>query len=82
MKLGTTTGAFLNGSNAVTTGVTNPYFATGAGGILQSVIMGFGGVDISYNGGLTQVHSVLPKHWKKLTLTSIGIDGKSYTVMK
>ena len=67
---------------AETKGGTNPYFATGAGGILQSVIMGFGGVDISYNGGLTQVHSVLPKHWKKLTLTSIGIDGKSYTVMK
>lgn len=61
---------------------TNPYFATGAGGILQSVIMGFGGIDISYDGGISQVHSVLPKHWKKLTLTSIGVERKTYTVGK
>jgi hypothetical protein len=43
--------------------------------------MGFGGIDISYDGGLTQIHSVLPEHWKKLTLTSIGSEGKSYTVI-
>lgn len=60
---------------------TNPYFATGAGGILQSLIMGFGGVDIDLdNGGIRQVKSVLPKKWKKLTLTSIGPEHKSFTV--
>jgi trehalose/maltose hydrolase-like predicted phosphorylase len=67
---------------AETKGGTNPYFATGAGGVLQAVLMGFGGIDISYDGGLTQIHSVLPEHWKKLTLTSIGSEGKSYTVTK
>ena len=31
---------------AETKGGTNPYFATGAGGILQALLMGFGGLDI------------------------------------
>ena len=31
-------------------GGTNPYFATGAGGFLQSVLMGFGGLDITPKG--------------------------------
>lgn len=62
-------------------GGTNPYFVTGAGGILQSLLMGFGGIDISYDGcGLTQVQSVLPKKWKKLTITSVGIDKKTFVV--
>lgn len=52
---------------AETKGGTNPYFATGAGGILQSVIMGFGGVDITPNG-LGKVKSVLPPHWKSLEI--------------
>lgn len=57
---------------AETKGGTNPYFATGAGGILQSVIMGFGGVDITPNG-LGRVKSVLPPHWKSL---EIRVEGK------
>lgn len=62
---------------AETKGGTNPYFATGAGGIVQSLLMGFGGLDITekgivYNGG----H--LPKAWKTMRLT--GILGKSYTI--
>lgn len=62
-------------------GGTNPYFVTGAGGVLQSVLMGFGGIDISYDGGdLSQVASVLPKKWKKLTITSVGVDKKSFVV--
>lgn len=62
-------------------GGTNPYFITGAGGILQSVLMGFGGIDISYDGaGISQVSSVLPKGWKKLTITGIGPDHKTFTV--
>lgn len=64
---------------AETKGGTNPYFATGAGGILQSVLMGFGGIDITPKG-LTQIKSVLPKHWKKLTLTGIGPDKKTFVV--
>ncbi|MEN9299660.1 MAG: hypothetical protein RLZZ429_1973 [Bacteroidota bacterium] len=64
---------------AETKGGTNPYFATGAGGILQSVLMGFGGIDIT-SKGITQIKSVLPKHWKKLTLTGIGPDKKTLVV--
>ncbi len=64
---------------AETKGGTNPYFATGAGGILQSVLMGFGGIDITPKG-ITQIKSVLPKHWKKLTLTGIGPDKKTFIV--
>lgn len=63
---------------AETKGGTNPYFATGAGGILQSVLMGFGGLEITPKG-LVQVKSVLPKHWKSLTITGVGIDKKTFS---
>lgn len=63
---------------AETKGGTNPYFATGAGGILQAVINGFGGVEIT-PAGITQVKSVLPKTWKSLTLKGIGMEKKMYT---
>lgn len=64
---------------AETKGGTNPYFATGAGGILQSVLMGFGGLSIS-SKGVIQVRSTLPKHWKSLTITGVGIEKKTFTV--
>lgn len=64
---------------AETKGGTNPYFATGAGGILQAVIMGFGGLEITPKG-LTQLKSVLPKGWKSLTITGVGAEKKTYAV--
>jgi trehalose/maltose hydrolase-like predicted phosphorylase len=64
---------------AETKGGTNPYFATGAGGVLQSVLMGFGGLEITPKG-ITQIKSVLPKNWKSLVLTGIGMERKTYTV--
>lgn len=64
---------------AETKGGTNPYFATGAGGILQSVLMGFGGLEIT-SDGIKQIKSVLPKHWKSLTLTGVGPQRKTFTV--
>lgn len=63
---------------AETKGGTNPYFATGAGGILQSVIMGFGGIEITPNG-LTQIKTVLPKGWRSLTITGAGPEKKTFT---
>jgi protein-glucosylgalactosylhydroxylysine glucosidase len=60
-------------------GGTNPYFATGAGGFLQSVLMGFGGLDIT-NDGLVQIRSELPQKWKSLTLTGIGPGKKTFVV--
>jgi protein-glucosylgalactosylhydroxylysine glucosidase len=64
---------------AETKGGTNPYFATGAGGILQSLLMGFGGLDIT-SSGIVQIPSKLPGVWKKLTLSGIGPDKKNYSV--
>ncbi len=63
---------------AETKGGTNPYFATGAGGLIQSVLNGFGGIDITPNG-LVQVKSALPPSWKKLTITGAGLQKKTFT---
>jgi len=64
---------------AETKGGTNPYFATGAGGIVQALLMGFGGLDITPTG-ITQVKSALPPNWKSITITGVGMDKKTYTV--
>jgi protein-glucosylgalactosylhydroxylysine glucosidase len=64
---------------AETKGGTNPYFATGAGGILQSVLMGFGGLEITPKG-IIQVKSTLPSHWKSLTIKGIGVEQKTFTL--
>ncbi len=64
---------------AETKGGTNPYFATGAGGILQALLMGFGGLDIT-SSGIVQIPSKLPAGWKKLTITGVGLDKKNYSV--
>jgi protein-glucosylgalactosylhydroxylysine glucosidase len=64
---------------AETKGGTNPYFATGAGGILQGIIMGFVGIDITPTG-LQQVKSALPKNWKSITITGAGPQRKTFTV--
>lgn len=63
---------------AETKGGSNPYFSTGAGGIIQGVLMGFGGLEITPKG-IVQVPSALPKHWKSLTITGIGVEKKTFT---
>ena len=62
---------------AETAGGTNPYFATGAGGIIQSLLMGFGGLDIT-DAGIVQLKTKLPKSWKSITLTGIGTAKKKF----
>ncbi|WP_367772180.1 glycoside hydrolase family 65 protein [Flavobacterium sp. WC2421] len=57
----------------------NPYFATGAGAMLQAVIYGFGGVEqtdegLKYNKGL------LPKQWKSLKIIGLGVDNKTIKI--
>jgi protein-glucosylgalactosylhydroxylysine glucosidase len=64
---------------AETKGGTNPYFATGAGGIIQSILMGFGGLEITPQG-IVQLKSILPKGWKSLTITGVGPARKTYVV--
>jgi trehalose/maltose hydrolase-like predicted phosphorylase len=64
---------------AETKGGTNPYFATGAGGMIQCMLMGFGGLDITPKG-ITQVKSKLPAQWKRLTITGVGMEKKTFIV--
>jgi protein-glucosylgalactosylhydroxylysine glucosidase len=65
---------------AETKGGTNPYFATGAGGIIQSLLMGFGGLDIT-DKGLVQLKNVkLPKQWKSLTIKGAGVKEETFMV--
>ncbi len=57
----------------------NPYFATGAGGMLQAMLNGFGGLEIT-PGGIVQLKTKLPSNWKSLTLTGIGMNKNNFTV--
>lgn len=45
---------------AETKGGNNPYFLTGAGGVIQSLVYGFGGLDIT-DEGLRQIPTAIPK---------------------
>jgi len=40
---------------------------TGAGGVVQSIVFGFGGYDIT-DDGLKKIETVIPKQWTKLTI--------------
>jgi trehalose/maltose hydrolase-like predicted phosphorylase len=64
---------------AETKGGTNPYFSTGAGGIIQAMLNGFGGLEITPSG-INQIKTQLPKQWKSLTLKGIGVDRKTFIV--
>jgi protein-glucosylgalactosylhydroxylysine glucosidase len=57
----------------------NPYFTTGAGGVLQTLLYGFGGLEIT-DHGLVQSSSQLPAAWTSMKLTGIGPRGVEYTV--
>ncbi|GGG36041.1 hypothetical protein GCM10011378_10430 [Hymenobacter glacieicola] len=66
---------------AETKGGTNPYFATGAGGVLQAVLMGFGGLDITPSG-ITQRKTTLPTGWQSVKITGVGVQRKTYSVSR
>jgi trehalose/maltose hydrolase-like predicted phosphorylase len=57
----------------------NPYFATGAGAMLQAVIYGFGGVEQTDNG-LKYNKGLLPKQWKSLKIIGLGVDDKTIII--
>ena len=57
----------------------NPYFATGAGGVLQALLNGFGGLEITDNG-ITQLPTRLPTAWHSLRITGIGPSHLNFTV--
>ena len=60
-------------------GGSNPYFITGAGGTLQSLLFGFGGLEIAEEG-IRAGRGVLPAAWRSLTLKGVGPDRKTYVV--
>jgi trehalose/maltose hydrolase-like predicted phosphorylase len=62
---------------AETAGGNNPYFATGAGGFLQAVIFGFGGLQIN-DAGVSQLKTKLPAGWKSLEIKGVGVDKRSF----
>ena len=66
---------------AETKGGTNPYFATGAGGVLQAVLMGFGGLNITPTG-ITQSKTTLPTGWQSVKITGVGPERKTYSVSR
>lgn len=55
------------------------YFATGAGGMLQTVLFGFAGLEFS-DAGIIQKNPILPKQWKSLTITGVGPEQKTYRI--
>lgn len=57
----------------------NPYFITAAGGLLQAVLFGFGGLEITDNG-IIQREPHLPKKWKKLIIKNIGIEKNTFLI--
>jgi trehalose/maltose hydrolase-like predicted phosphorylase len=66
---------------AETKGGTNPYFATGAGGVLQSVLMGFGGLDLSETG-IRQLKPILPPTWSSMKISGVGMEKKTFTIKR
>lgn len=62
-----------------TAGGTNPYFATGAGGMLQAVLFGFGGLQIT-DTGIKQLKTKLPPRWKNLQIKGVGIGKNTFSV--
>lgn len=65
---------------AETAGGTNPYFATGAGGTLQTLLFGFGQLDITDEGVVQSGNGVLPKGWKGLTLKGVGSPRRTFRI--
>ena len=57
----------------------NPYFATGAGGLLQAVLFGFGGLDLT-DEGIKQQKPILPEEWKSLIIKGVGPDKKTFII--
>ncbi|MFT6337046.1 MAG: trehalose/maltose hydrolase-like predicted phosphorylase [Saprospiraceae bacterium] len=60
-------------------GGSNPYFATGAGGMLQAVLNGFGGLDFDEDG-IIQISSTIPPSWGELIITGVGREEKTFKV--
>ncbi len=61
-------------------GGSNPYFATGAGGMLQNVMAGFGGLEITDNGVERTQELPLPNGWGTLIIRGVGRDDQTFEI--
>lgn len=61
-----------------TAGGTNPYFATGAGGFLQTLLNGWCGLEITDAGIVQKYQPKLPKGWRSITIKGVGVEKKTY----
>lgn len=59
----------------------NPYFVTAAGGMLQAVLFGMGGLEITATG-VIQNTPALPSCWKSLTIKGVGRQKETFTVKR
>jgi protein-glucosylgalactosylhydroxylysine glucosidase len=66
---------------AETAGGTNPYFATGAGGFLQTLLNGFGNLEVTDDGIEQRKGAKIPNKWKSLTFKGIGPEKKTFQVI-
>jgi len=69
------------GALAETAQSNNSYFVTGAGGLLQTVIFGFGGLHLT-DDGIIQLNPILPEEWESLTIKGVGNERKTFIVKK
>lgn len=57
----------------------NPYFTTGAGGMLQAVLCGFGGLEVT-DEGIIQNEPMLPLGWERMVIKGVGPEKKTYVI--
>lgn len=57
----------------------NPYFTTGAGGMLQAVLCGFGGLEVT-DEGIIQNKPMLPTGWERMVIKGVGPENKTYVI--
>lgn len=57
----------------------NPYFATGAGGLLQAVLFGFAGIEIT-DDGIVKGTPLLPRSWKSLRIKGLYGYDEDYVI--
>ncbi|MRI63580.1 glycoside hydrolase family 65 protein [Ornithobacterium rhinotracheale] len=68
------------GALAETRNSNTTYFTTAAGGLLQAVLFGFGGLEFTPEG-IQQKNPMLPQNWKSLEIKNVGKKGKNYKII-
>ena len=68
------------GALAETPASDNPYFVTAAGGLLQAVLYGFGGFEVT-DRGIVRHDAVLPSSWSSLTVKGVGPDRETVVIL-